>query len=294
MKHNIPYLINLPPFLIKDLEEGETKGLNLVILIIKGKFLSFVINNTKQKLFCYIINFFFKKDGKIEYRDNFYIKETINGEKIYFPNKRILRIVKNLNSHLQRLYSSYCLDDIQFSSGDVIVDCGANVGELNLAFKFKGKDIEYIAFEPDYETFKCLQINSSRHKNSIHNVALSDTDGKTTLYLDSDGGNSSVVDFGSEQKVEVLSSRLDSMKIKNNIKLLKIEAEGFEPEVLIGGLNTLKSIEYISIDFGAERGISQEMTIVDCNKLLYNNNFELISFSEYRLIGLYRNSNIRN
>ena len=32
--------------------------------------------------------------------------------------------------------------------------------------------------------------------------------------------------------------------------------------------------------------------IVDVNKILYENNFELIRFSEYRFIGLYKNKQI--
>ena len=73
---------------------------------------------------------------------------------------------------------------------------------------------------------------------------------------------------------------------------MKIEAEGHEPEVLKGSIETLSRTNYISVDFGPERGVNEEFTIVDVNKILYENNFELIRFSEYRFIGLYKNKQI--
>ena len=39
----------------------------------------------------------------------------------------------------------------------------------------------------------------------------------------------------------------------------------------------------------AERGIDQKSTIIQVNNILINNNFELISFGEIRMTGLYKN-----
>ena len=54
---------------------------------------------------------------------------------------------------------------------------------------------------------------------------------------------------------------LDSFNIKN-VKLLKIDAEGYEPEVLKGSLDTFNEIEYISVDYGNERGKEEEFYYV--------------------------------
>ena len=62
--------------------------------------------------------------------------------------------------------------------------------------------------------------------------------------------------------------------------------------MLDGSIETLKEVEYISIDFGFERGKKQESTVVDVNRFLYSKGFELVDFSKYRLIGLYRNKSI--
>jgi hypothetical protein len=42
--------------------------------------------------------------------------------------------------------------------------------------------------------------------------------------------------------------------------LIKIEAEGGEPEVLMGGKLLLKMTRYVAMDVGPERGINREST----------------------------------
>ena len=54
---------------------------------------------------------------------------------------------------------------------------------------------------------------------------------------------------------------------------MKIESEGHEPEVLKGSIETLSRTNYISVDFGPERGVNEEFTIVDVNKILYEKFF---------------------
>ena len=55
------------------------------------------------------------------------------------------------------------------------------------------------------------------------------------------------------------------------IKLLKLEAEGAEPEILQGATEFYQS-EICSADVGAERGLKYETTILETIKFLENNN----------------------
>ena len=71
-------------------------------------------------------------------------------------------------------------------------------------------------------------------------------------FLNPEGADSSLVYFGSDSSVEVNTKTLDSFKYPQ-IKLLKIEAEGAELEVLQGSVDTLSNVEYISVDYGPER-----------------------------------------
>ena len=289
MINNLPYLINLPPFIFRGVNVDEFSFLQKIFFILKGKIVSIIINNTNEKIFCKLINSLFR-DSDISYRSGLYIKNYKDLE-IYFPNKRILRLVNNPELSFDKIYHSYCIEKISFSSNDVIVDCGANVGELNLALALRGVDIHYIGFEPDEETFKCLELNNKNMNSDLYNLALSNISGESNLYLDNEGGNSSLVDFGTESNVIVETRTLDSFNFEK-IKLLKIDAEGFEPEVLEGAKESLENIEFISIDFGGERGPEQKKTIVSVNRFLYKNDYQLIEFSDYRFIGLYKNNRI--
>jgi FkbM family methyltransferase len=222
------------------------------------------------------------------------VKIIENKNVAVYPNKRVLRVVKNFKYQLDLLYDSYLLNSIDIQNDDVIVDCGANVGELFLAVKEKNLDVTYMGFEPDKETYECLKLNVKNEKNIVHNIGLSNIEGSNNFYIDNEGGNSSFVDFGTSESIKVDTKTLDSYNIKKNIKLFKIDAEGYEPEVLSGSKNTLKKTNFVSVDFGSERGANQNNTMVDVNNLLLQVGFELIELNDFRMIGLYKNKNYEN
>ena len=290
----LPYLVNVPPFLIRDLNQKNLSLSKKIFLIFYGKFIGFFINRLNGKNFCLFINIFFSKDGKLIFENDRYVKIIENKNVAVYPNKRVLRVVKNFKYQLDLLYDSYLLNSIDIQNDDVIVDCGANVGELFLAVKEKNFDVTYIGFEPDKETYDCLKLNVKNEKNIVHNIGLSNIDGSNNFYIDNEGGNSSFVDFGTSESIKVDTKTLDSFNIKKNIKLFKIDAEGYEPEVLSGSKNTLKKTAFVSVDFGSERGANQNNTMVDVNNLLLQVGFELIELNDFRMIGLYKNKNYEN
>ena len=292
MRYKEPQIINLPPFTYFGEDIDSYSLLKKIIFIFKGKFIGFVVSNTKNQYLCFILNIFYKKEGKIHYSDNFYYKDLEEGIRIYFPNKRILRVVRKYKQHFKKIYESYLLNHINFSEGDIVVDCGSNVGEINIALKLLNIEIDYFGFEPDPKSFESLKLNNPESLENLNQLGLSNSNGESNFYLDSFGGNSSLVDFGSDSKITVKTKRLDTFEFNDQIKLLKIDAEGFELEVLEGCGELLKKINYISVDYGAEKGKNQDLTIVEVNNLLYENNFKLISFNENRIIGLYVNNQL--
>jgi hypothetical protein len=69
-----------------------------------------------------------------------------------------------------------------------------------------------------------------------------------------------------------------------SIFLIKCEAEGFEPEVLLGGYLMLSKTKYISCDAGPER--MGESTLENVNKILVGLNFQLIKSRKNRYLYL--------
>lgn len=284
-------IVHFPDFMNNNLELSAGK-LNKLIYFFYGILIGFIHKNTNGRLFCSLMNLFFRKESKIYYEDGFYSKK-INQQVISYPNKRIDRVIIDYKKHLNHFMATYCLDNLSFTDGDLILDCGANVGELFYGLSQKDLKFRYVGFEPDPITFKCLEKNLNESKNEFYNIALGEKDGLADLFLDSEGGDSSLVYFGKTEKIQVETRALDSFNF-GKIKLFKLEAEGYEFEVLKGSKNTLKNIELISVDYGPEKGVNKETSIANVTNYLYENGFSIIEGSKYRHIGLFINNKILN
>ena len=74
-----------------------------------------------------------------------------------------------------------------------------------------------------------------------------------------------------------LNQTLSSVSSQNNLSLeefrIKLEAEGHEIEVLKGSVNTLKNTEYITVDYGPEKGKEGNMTLPEVTNFLFKENF---------------------
>ena len=282
-------IIDSPDFMFNDININSLPKSRKLYFFIKGLIVGFIYKRFKGKVFCSLLNLFFPGKSRIFYSNGNYYKNVFKNKKIYYPNKRVVRVVNNYEFHFNFLFETYCLNQINFKDGDTIVDCGANVGELIYSFHQKKIAINYIAFEPEPNSFNSLIMNTDQFENSTsHNLALSDFEGNVDFFIDSLGGNSSLEYFGNNEKIGIETKKLDSFHFKN-IKLLKVEAEGHEEEVLKGAIKSLKYVEFISVDYGPEKGTNQESTISQVVKVLHDNNFELVQSSKHRQIGLFKN-----
>lgn len=203
--------------------------------------------------------------------------------------KRYDRGVARWTDYLAR---GYCLDHIDFNKNDVVIDCGANIGEIGMWSKQFG--VKYIPFEPEAAEADCCDLNNFDGEKQTQKNALWYE--KTTLEFFSkpDSADSSAIeinDYSEVKRIEAvtLDGFVKEHKIKK-VKLLKLEAEGAEPEVLKGSLKTLKSIEYVSTDCGFERGKNQDATFNEVNEILVENGFYIVTANLKRPVFLYRNS----
>ena len=281
-----PQLIKIPAFMTKFIDIDNLGFFEKLYLILKGKLTIFVLKLNSKKTICFYLNNFFSFQGKLLYENNFFVKKT-NIEKIYYPNNRITRILINQDKFLDHLFDSYLLKNIKFTNNDFVIDCGANVGELFLSFKNKEIKVNYCGIEPDKNAFYCLNKNTNSENL---NLCLSNKVGEVEFFIDELGANSSIHESSTTYDKKVINSITLNSAFKNKkIKLLKIDAEGHELEVLEGGSEILKNIDYISVDCGPERGIDQNTTFIKVNNFLLNNNFQLIDINKERLIALYKN-----
>ena len=184
---------------------------------------------------------------------------------------------KGLNYRAESLAKTYGIHLIEFNKEDIVIECGANVGDLYMYLENKIKPDNYIAFEPSQEEFNAILLNA---KNSrCFSIGLGNKNETQTFYLNSRKADSSIIEPEKySEKVSIDVTTLDSFCEKHkvrNIKLFKLEAEGFEPEILQGAKNILQNIEYVAIDGGYERGIEKEETFSIQTNYLNSLGFEM-------------------
>jgi FkbM family methyltransferase len=122
--------------------------------------------------------------------------------------------------------------------GDTALDVGANVGHFTCRMsRLVGPSGRVIAFEPVPNTFAALTANGKHfpHPNvTLLNAAVGEAVGMVGMSVPSgaDGSYLARVDPTAELKCVVLS--VDSLTLPGPVRLVKVDAEGYEPKVLAG------------------------------------------------------------
>lgn len=258
-------------------------------------FYRWIIIRTDKKLFAILFNvksFLMRSNARLSWDKESFI---LTDSKYPLLKHRIRHQIQcndayefGIKRRLDNLGQSYFLDKIDFKDGDIFVDCGANVGDLKLWFDFNDIQIDYLGFEPSPVEFQCLIENVQ--PSTAHNLALWNEDTEIKFFISSQGADSSIIEPQSYEKTIVVKGmRLDSY-INTNIKCLKLEAEGAEPEILQGLGEKITLIEFITADLGYERGVLLESTLAPVTNFLIKNNFELVNVDHDRVSALYKST----
>ncbi len=154
--------------------------------------------------------------------------------------------------------------------GDIFLDVGANIGFIScLASKFVGEKSKVYVVEPHPEIFKTLEYNLKLNniKNvSTHNIALGSKRQRALLFdnLEVSRGSASLIKSrGATKKnsnivkVFTIDFLIKNKKIKPP-KLIKIDVEGYELEVLKGARSILKGPNppILCLEFTKNRPVS--------------------------------------
>jgi FkbM family methyltransferase len=138
----------------------------------------------------------------------------------------------------------------------IFLDIGAHVGTYSLGFAKRCAGVHSFECSPKTFNYLCANIALRDLADIVtpHRVALGATSGPTTYYEHSlDGGGNSCHGFGRSSTTKTVEMRtLDSFHL-DNIGLIKIDVEGFEKNVLEGGMDTLIRNGYPRILFESWR-----------------------------------------
>jgi FkbM family methyltransferase len=135
--------------------------------------------------------------------------------------------------HDLSLFTDYCRPD------DVVVDVGANIGEVSIVFSRRvGAGGQVFAFEPHPRIFQYLQGNLAlNHCGNVtsRNIAVGSAPGTVHMSDDKRDDMNRITPAGIAVRCSTLDAELPAVPIA----LLKVDVEGSELSVLKGGSGVL-------------------------------------------------------
>lgn len=165
-----------------------------------------------------------------------------------------------------------------------IIDVGANVGQAALRFREQFPRAVIHCFEPVRSTFMKLVKNVTRQGCHCHCCALGSREERRTIYVRDNDTMSSLIrptDYASAEEVDVKT--LDEWSCENSIEcvdVLKIDAEGYDLEVLAGASRLLQqgAVKFVL----AEVGFDETKPIAPYEAVM-----AALGSKGMRLVGLY-------
>ena len=183
-------------------------------------------------------------------------KVIMPGHEVYVPSPLRWKLYKyGWEARLKRLKSEYGVGKHYVPQvGDIVLDIGANAGEFSLIAAALGAQV--YACEPDPLVSQCLKLNTINDERiNRFDYVLSHKDGDIDFYLAPDKADSSIFSV-SETKIRRRGVKISTFMQEQNIThidFIKCDAEGAEPEVLMGASDVADKIGVLAIDTGAER-----------------------------------------
>jgi FkbM family methyltransferase len=213
----------------------------------------------------------------------------VEGKKILAPGIRRWRTYREgIDARLLSVARRYGLDQLTPQSEDEwVVDVGGYMGECSLYLLQKGFNV--LVIEPDPNAALCLKENLSRFapvgRTWLHDPRVAFNEKKeVTFYSEPSNADGSVFQSSNQKSkpITLQAEKLDDIVADRigdkKVRAMKMDAEGAEPEVLMGATQVVASCERIGIDAGPER--MGESTARECRRVLAEAGFKFPPGSE--------------
>lgn len=245
-----------------------------------------------------------KQEVKLRLRRNKKYQFNFKGNS-FFEHKLSNNICINLykDSVLSKMiYDGFEQDELHFvaeilTKGDVFIDIGSNVGLFSLiASRCVGNEGKIIAIEPAPITYGRLLenvlINGITNIDS-RNIGLSNELGELTFYISDNGFDAwnsfaPSVDSKLQKQIKVQTSTLEHELLnvdKENIKLIKIDVEGWEKFVLQGGEVFFKKYTpIVMVEFTDENTYNAGYSAHEIYDIMVQYGYEWYIYREGKLI----------
>lgn len=146
--------------------------------------------------------------------------------------------------------------------GDCFIDVGSHIGYYSLlALQMVGASGRVVAFEANPETFAVLAANAQLNRAAnlmAYNCAVGRQPGIGQFSINGRDEGLSSMAVSSERQISVSMTSLDSLQALapfEKVRMLKIDVEGFEPEVIAGAKRFLAEARPENIVFEINNGL---------------------------------------
>ncbi len=165
--------------------------------------------------------------------------------------------------------NDYDLDSIPFTPGDTVLDLGAHVGVISIYLAKKHPEIKIIAYEPVPENYhrllRNIEANGAQNVVAVNKAVTGDGRQITLVgdVSDNSGAVSSWVCFPEKIENIVFADSVTLAEIFREhaierCKLLKVDIEGGEYEVLASAGELLKRVDYLRLETHENEALAKE------------------------------------
>ena len=220
-----------------------------------------------------------------------------SGRVVVARRSRLEYYLSGVRRREEQLVREYLLARVPFAAGDRMIDVGANIGEVSRLLAHRHGVIP-IAFEPEDREFRALEVNLRGTGGSAHKALLWSHETELSFHEANDTGDSSIFEprnaTSTQQRAATTldAAIAQTAAAEGPIRLLKLEAEGAEPEILDGAARTLERVQFIAADVGPERGLERETTIFPVYERLRASGFRAVAVQTKRLVVLFENTRL--
>jgi FkbM family methyltransferase len=170
----------------------------------------------------------------------------------------------------------------------VIVDVGGLIGKTAVMYSKAFPHLDIFLYEPIQQNFTEIQKNTAAFKNiKAFKKALGNSSGKSTINIAGRVSSSSLLELNNTTSPEIFSGFMEKKSTEDieintldaeipadkNILILKLDVQGFELEVLKGGMLALNRTACIVLETGTHNAYVGSPQYHDIDEFLRHHDF---------------------
>lgn len=219
-------------------------------------------------------------------------------ERLKYVKRRLLSRISRASGRKLFLFQTprHGVDDLADIASfgpepSTILDVGANIGQSAMRFRLAFPRARIVSLEPVAATFAELRRRTANLDVDCRRLALGPQEGRATIYLTDLSVTNSLKrpatdELRGAEEIEV--ETLDGFVSRNALEaidLLKIDAEGFDLDVIRSGAQTLAAgrVRFILVEVGFNPGDPRHPLFDDMRAELTPHGFRLFGFYEQSL-----------